>query len=127
MWKMICTTEIMQLLLMGEMGLDHVVMFNDSTNFIERVQNLDPQPDMFLLDIHVKPYTGFEMLEMLREQEAYKNTPIVALTASVMNEEVHRLKTAGFNGVIAKPLDLEMFPTTLQRILKGETVWYVVS
>jgi CheY-like chemotaxis protein len=121
------SSEIMQLLLMGEMGLEHVVLFDENANFLERVRNLDPQPNVFLLDIHVKPYTGFEMLEMLRAEEAYKDTPVVALTASVMNEEVHRLKTAGFNGVIAKPLDLEMFPATLQRILKGETVWYVVS
>jgi CheY-like chemotaxis protein len=119
--------EIMQLLLMGEMGLNHVVIFQENVNFLERVHALDPQPDVFLLDIHVKPYTGFDMLEMLRQDEAYKNTPVVALTASVMNEEVQRLRTAGFNGVIAKPLDLEVFPATLLRILKGETVWYVVS
>lgn len=119
--------EIMQLLLVDEMGLEHVSLFEENANFLERVRSLDPQPDVFLLDIHVKPYTGFEMLEMLRADEAYKNTPIIALTASVMNEEVHKLKNAGFNGVIAKPLDLEMFPATLQRILKGETVWYVVS
>jgi two-component system sensor histidine kinase BarA len=119
--------EIMELLLTADMGLEHVNIFRENADFLERVRSLDPQPDIFLLDIHVKPYTGFEMLEMLRQDAVYRNTPVIALTASVMNEEVLKLKTAGFNGVIAKPLDLETFPTVLQRILKGETVWYVVS
>ena len=42
-----------------------------------------------------------------------------------MNEEVKKLKDAGFDGVIAKPLDADVFPKTLQRILSGEQVWHV--
>lgn len=117
--------EIMRLLLEGEMG-HNVVIFQDSTDFLTRVQALQPKPDVVLLDIHVKPYNGFEMLNMLRSLEAFHHVPIVALTASVMNEEVQQLKTAGFTSIIAKPIDQDTFGCTLNQIVKGEQKWHVI-
>jgi hypothetical protein len=35
------------------------------------------------------------------------------------------LRDAGFDGVIAKPLDYDTFPNALARILKGEQVWHI--
>jgi CheY-like chemotaxis protein len=79
-----------------------------------------------MLDIHVKPLSGFDMLDYLRQHSTYKTTPVIALTASVMNEEVQRLRSAGFNGVISKPVDLDTFPEKVHRVLKGETVWNIL-
>lgn len=118
--------EIMELLLAGEMGLDNVTILNDSTDFLSKLQTLRPQPDIILLDIHVPPYDGFEMLTMLRGIEAFKDTPVIALTASVMNDEVARLKTTGFNSVISKPINQDKFPDILNRVLNGESIWRVL-
>ncbi len=117
--------EIMQLLLEFQMGLSNVNIFADSENFVARVEQLNPKPDIVLLDIHLRPYNGFQMLEMLRQHEAFHSTPVVALTASVMNEEVNRLQQSGFSSVIAKPIDLDTFPTLINRILNGDTIWTV--
>ena len=119
--------KLMSMLLKGRMKLPHVTIFEDSNNFQANVEALNPKPDVILLDIHMKPYDGFEMLTMLREQSWTSGTPIVALTASVMNEEVQRLRSIGFNGCLAKPIDLETFPDTLQRILDGETIWRILN
>lgn len=119
--------EIMRLLLEGEMQLQHVTIFQDSSDFLERLQALNPQPDVILLDIHMRPYTGFDLLIMLRSQEAYRNVPVIALTASVMNEEVQQLRTAGFSSVIAKPIDQDFFAAMLHRILQGEQIWHVID
>src|SRR5690606_42092694 len=52
------------------------------------------------------PYTTlFRSLRMIREDSAFDSIPVVALTASVMNEEINELQTVGFVGVIAKPVD----------------------
>jgi CheY-like chemotaxis protein len=117
--------EVMELLLRSELGLSNITIFEDSTDFMARVERLRLKPDIILLDIHMHPYTGFEMLEMLREQGAWSSVPVIALTASVMNEEVQQLKLAGFNGVIAKPIDLDTFPDALQRVLNGQQVWRI--
>lgn len=108
-----------------DMGLSSVYIFEDSTNFVERVHALDPKPNVIFLDVHVPPYDGFEMLNMLRQSEKFAGTPIVAMTASVMNEEVHRLRTAGFDGCIAKPLDMDTFPELVDLIVSGENIWRI--
>ena len=118
--------EIMRVLVEEMLGLKGLVIFEDSAEFLERVHALSPSPDVILLDIHVPPTDGFNMLSMLRG-DGFRETPVVALTASVMNEEVQRLKTAGFDAVIAKPVDLDSFPTTLERIIAGDYVWNLVN
>ena len=119
--------KLMAMLLKGRMKLPHVTILEDSQNFLDHMEALDPKPDLILLDIHMKPFNGFEMLAMLRQLEWVDSTPIVALTASVMNEEVQQLQQAGFNGCLAKPIDLETFPQTLERVLAGETIWRILG
>jgi len=117
---------IMQVLLVEALGLENVTIFEDSADFLSRAHALNPKPDLIFLDIHVRPHTGFEMLAMLRGDDVFQDTPVLALTASVMNEEVIKLRTSGFNGVIAKPIDQDLFPQMMQRVLNGEEIWRVV-
>jgi hypothetical protein len=43
-----------------------------------------------------------------------------------MNEEVHLLKTSGFDGCLSKPLDIDTFPENFNRFLAGERIWRIV-
>jgi two-component system, cell cycle response regulator DivK len=119
--------EIMQLLVNEVMGIKDLLIFEDSYHFLDKVRSIEPKPDIILLDIHVPPMNGFEMLMLLRTESRFANTPIVALTASVMNEEVARLREAGFNGVIPKPLNMDSFPMLLDRVMQGEEVWNIIE
>ncbi|MFN8527145.1 MAG: response regulator [Anaerolineae bacterium] len=117
---------IVDILLREQLGLSRVVIFEDSENFMKRLESLPFIPDVILLDIHVKPINGFQMLSLLRAHPVYSCRLIVALTASVMNEEVELLKHAGFDGVFAKPLNELNFPAVLDRILVGDQIWNVL-
>jgi CheY-like chemotaxis protein len=119
--------KLMSMLLRGRLKLSNVTILEDSQDFMERMEALDPKPDVILLDIHLKPYNGFEMLAMLRQFEWAALIPVVALTASVMNEEVQQLHKAGFDGCLAKPIDLDTFPETLDRIINGEIIWRILG
>jgi CheY-like chemotaxis protein len=119
--------QVMELLLQSRMKLENVTLFDDSQNFIERIAALNPRPDVVLLDIHVEPLDGFEMLEILRRTPWAEGIPIVAVTASVMNEEVDRLRVAGFDSCLSKPLNLATFPDTFQKILDGKSVWNILN
>lgn len=119
--------EVIQTTLRFEMQLQHIAIFEDSADFVARVQALDPKPDIVLLDIHVRPLNGFEMLDALRQMDGFQQIPVAALTASVMNEEVQRLRDAGFNGVIAKPVDQDLLPEILNRLLRGEIIWRIAE
>jgi CheY-like chemotaxis protein len=118
--------EVMQLLLVEAMHLPHVTIFEDSQDFLQRIAVLTPRPNIILLDIHMTPYDGFEMLKMIRSLDAFEGVPVVALTASVMNEEVRQLKVSGFNGAIAKPIDQDTFEDTVYRMVNGEQIWRIV-
>lgn len=119
--------RIVRMLLKNRMKYEHVTIFHDSENFEARASRLDPIPDIVFLDIHIKPISGFEMLTVLRTLPAYANTKIVALTASVMNEEVQQLRDAGFDGCLSKPIDIDTFPDTLKQILEGDVVWQIIG
>lgn len=117
--------QIMEMLLRRGLGYEDVVIFEDSTDFTTRFAALNPPPQLIFLDIHMEPLDGFEMLNILRGHPNAKDCTIVALTASVMNEEVHALKRAGFDGAIAKPIKQNVFPNLMQQIINGESVWFI--
>src|SRR5689334_7079938 len=93
--------EIMAMIFKFDLSLAHCTIFSDSSDFEGRIKALSPPPNTILMDIHVKPLDGFEMLKVVRGIEGLRDARVVAVTASVMNEEVQRLKDAGFNGAIA--------------------------
>jgi two-component system sensor histidine kinase EvgS len=115
--------EVMKTLLTRLLGYPQVVILESSHNFEQELAKIEPKPTVIFLDIHMEPIDGFEMLRLIHQEESYQKIPVVALTASVMNEEIRKLRESGFDGVIAKPLNYETFPRTLQRILNGEEVW----
>jgi CheY-like chemotaxis protein len=116
---------VMKLLVEKTLNPKYYAIFEDSTDFLPRVRNLPARPDIILLDIHVAPFNGFQMLQMIRKDPVYFDTKVVALTASVMNEEVERLRKSGFDGAIGKPITLSTFPIVVERILNGESIWQV--
>ena len=116
---------VMKLLVEKTLNPKNYAIFEDSADFLPRVRNLPVRPDIILLDIHVSPFNGFQMLQMIREDSIYFDTKVVALTASVMNEEVEKLRKSGFDGAIGKPITLFTFPIVIERIIKGESIWQV--
>ena len=108
------------------MRLQTLHVLRNSADFVQQVKQLGVTPDIFLFDIQMNPYDGFDLLSMLRNDQQYRDSKVVALTASVMSEEVARLKASGFDGAIAKPLNIEVFPDLIARIMNGEHVWYIV-
>jgi CheY-like chemotaxis protein len=119
--------EIMQLLLVGILGFKQFIVFEDSTNIEEKLNQLPWIPDVIFVDIYMEPLSGFETLDIIRRRSEFALSRVIALTASVMNEEVQLLKKSGFNGAIAKPIDSDSFPDVLQRIMKGEEIWRIVA
>jgi len=118
--------QVMEVILTVAMGYQDLAIFEDSTDYMARIKSLSFTPDVIFLDIHMRPHTGVEILKSLRTEDRYAKSRIVALTASVMNEEVELLKHAGFDGVFAKPLNELTFPGMLGRVLNGEQIWSVL-
>ena len=116
---------VMKMVVERVMKLPTLYILQSSVDFAQKVKDLGVIPDLFMLDIQIKPYNGFELLSMLRGDPMFSKSKVIALTASVTNEEVSLLTSGGFDGAIAKPLDINAFPDLIARILKGEQVWYI--
>ena len=68
-------------------------------------------PDVVLMDIQLTPdMDGVEALGRLRQDPRTAQIPVLAITASAMNEDRARFLQAGFDGYLAKPLDVRAFP-----------------
>lgn len=117
---------VMKAIVERVMKLKTLHVLQNRSDFMQQVEQIGVTPDIFLFDIQMEPYDGFELLTMLRNDPGYKESKVVALTASVMSEEVARLKRRGFDGAIAKPLNIQAFPDLITRIMDGESVWYIV-
>ncbi len=68
---------------------------------------LKEKPDFILLDIQLPDIEGTEVLRRIRDVEACKNIPIIAVTSYAMSGDRQRLLSAGCNGYIEKPIDPE--------------------
>ena len=71
---------------------------------------LEHQPDLVLMDIALPGIDGVEAARRIRAGGTMSATPIIAVTASVMQSDRARLDEAGFAGVIPKPIDVLAFP-----------------
>jgi two-component system cell cycle response regulator DivK len=66
-------------------------------------------PDVILMDIQLPDMDGTTALGRLRAELATKAIPVVALTAFAMDRDRDRLLGAGFDGYLAKPIDVKTF------------------
>ncbi len=121
----VMSREIVRVLLVNVLGIPGLTVFESSENLIGRLGALEVTPNIFFLDVQIGPYDGYEMLNMLRAEQAYQAATIIAMTANVMSYDVEQLKAAGFDGLIGKPIRKAVFPELMERLLAGEPVWYV--
>jgi two-component system cell cycle response regulator DivK len=64
------------------------------------------QPGLILMDIHLPGMSGIEALKALRAEAATAAIPVIAITASVMQESLREVMAAGFNDLIEKPINV---------------------
>ncbi len=70
--------------------------------------------DCFILDIEMPQMDGIELCQRIRSIPAYRNTPIIMLTAKTDKVSVERAFIAGANDYIAKPFDVKEISSRVQ-------------
>ncbi|HRI17933.1 MAG TPA: response regulator [Burkholderiaceae bacterium] len=78
---------------------------------------LEQRPDLVLMDIQLPDIDGIEALRRIRAEPTLDAVPVLAVSASVMPDEQHKIVTSGFDAFITKPINLKQFLDTVQRFL----------
>jgi len=67
------------------------------------------RPDLILMDIQLPGVDGLELTRRLKADAATRHIVILALTAYAMKADEERMRAAGCDGYIAKPIDVATF------------------
>jgi two-component system cell cycle response regulator DivK len=73
----------------------------------------DEAPNLILMDIQLPGMDGLEATILLKENHATRAIPVLALTALAMKGDEERIRAAGCDGYIAKPLSYKEFLKTI--------------
>ena len=78
---------------------------------------IEHKPDLVLMDIQLPGMNGIDALGVLRKDATTASIPVIAVTASVMQQDRKLITEAGFDGYIGKPINLKEFLATVQQML----------
>jgi two-component system cell cycle response regulator DivK len=79
------------------------------------------QPDLILMDIQLPGMDGLQATVLLKRDEATRAIPVIALTALAMKGDEERIRAAGCDGYIAKPLAYKDFLAVISSRLATAT------
>lgn len=77
----------------------------------------ESRPALILMDIQLPGMSGIEALKVLRADPITQNIPVIAVTASVMNQDSKDIKAAGFDSYQRKPIEIKGFLDEVHRLL----------
>ena len=93
----------------------------DGQEAVELFRNSEPgEFDVILMDIMMPVMNGYEATKMIRslDREDAKEIPIIAMTANAFTEDRIRVKEAGMNEHIAKPVDAKSLVKVIHELVK---------
>jgi len=71
------------------------------------------RPDLILMDVQLPGMDGLEAVALLKRDEATRAIPVIAFTALAMKGDKERIRAAGYDGYIAKPIRYREFLATI--------------
>ena len=92
-----------------------VVAASDGPAGIELARTISPL--LILLDIQLPLMDGYAVARSLREIDALRSTPIIAVTSYAMLGDREKAIEAGCDGYIEKPIDPDTFIAQIKTLL----------
>jgi two-component system cell cycle response regulator DivK len=81
---------------------------------------IEHKPDLILMDIHLPGINGIQALGILRADPTTASIPVIAVTASVMQQDRKLITDAGFEAYVGKPINLKEFLEAVRGMLEAK-------
>ena len=76
-------------------------------------------PDLIIMDIQMPHVTGLELIEELKGDEELRRTPIMAVTAYAAKGDEERIRDAGAEGYVSKPISVVKVVEAVKALLEA--------
>jgi len=90
----------------------------DSRQAMDAAHNFSP--DLVITDIQLPHVTGLDLIKMLREDDQLSEVPIMAVTAYSAQGDEERIRAAGAQAYVSKPISVMRFAQTVDELLRAE-------
>ena len=77
------------------------------------------EPDLVITDIQLPHVSGLELMELIRADEKLRNVPIMAVTAYAGVGDDERIRAAGAQAYVSKPISVMRFAETVEELLEA--------
>jgi len=112
------TNQMLISLILDDYGLEYTI----ANNGLEAVEIFKKEKfDLVLMDENMPELNGIEAMKQIKEYENMNSlvlTPIVALTASVLDSDKEMFMNAGMDGFVGKPIDTNELESELSKFLQ---------
>ena len=75
------------------------------------------RPDLVITDIQLPHVTGLELIRMIRDDKQLKGVPIMAVTAYAAAADEERIRAAGAQAYVSKPISVARFVAQVNELL----------
>jgi two-component system cell cycle response regulator DivK len=97
------------------LGQQDILVARDGTEAIRMAY--DSHPDIILMDLTLPKLNGWEATRSLRNDQQFRSTLIVALTAHAMTGDREQALKAGCDTYLTKPIDIDQFIKVIEPYL----------
>jgi len=125
-WALVVEGDAHSLMMIGSILRDLDIFYKRNTTgaqVVEKAEVMEPQPDFILLDLDLPQGDAFSIVRSLKEHPDLCHIPVIAISDDSSHATADRVRHAGFNGFIAKPLPRRQFGDLVEQVLQGQHVW----
>ena len=72
------------------------------------------RPDLIIMDIQLPEISGLEVTKLIKQNDALKDIPVIAVTAFAMKGDEERIRQGGCEGYLSKPISVANFIETVK-------------
>jgi len=87
----------------------------DSRNALDAAREFDP--DLVITDIQLPHVSGLDLIRMIRRDDQLSNVPIMAVTAYSARGDEERIRAAGAQAYVSKPISVVRLAQTVKELL----------
>ena len=87
----------------------------DSRNALDKAKSFEP--DLVITDIQLPHVSGLDLIRMIRKDEQLAQVPIMAVTAYSAQGDEDRIRAAGAQAYVSKPISVVKFAQTVDELL----------